>query len=71
MNDVAVVVLVVLAVLVTVAAVVWLRRPARDEGPRLMGNDPAPYDDPAQADARGAVNKNSWMLGGGGGGGGG
>ncbi|MCZ2817191.1 hypothetical protein [Modestobacter sp. VKM Ac-2984] len=35
------------------------------------GNDPARPDDPAAPDARGAVNRSSWMLGGGGGGGGG
>jgi hypothetical protein len=52
-----------------VGAVIALRAPSRT-GALLDGNDPARADVAADADARGAVNRNSWMLGGGGGGGG-
>jgi hypothetical protein len=54
-------------VLVLVSAVLALRTPSRT-GPRLDGNDPTRADAVADADARGAVNRNSWMLGGEGGG---
>jgi hypothetical protein len=65
-----VVAVVTAAVLFVVGVVLALRRPPH-EGPLLEGNDPARTGAPTAADARGAVNRSSWMLGGGGGGGGG
>ena len=62
-------VVLLLSALFLVGAVFALRRPSRT-GERLDGNDPARADVVTDADARGAVNRNSWMLGGGGGGGG-
>ena len=61
-------VVLLLAGLFLVGAVFAFRTPSRT-GPRLDGNDPARAGAVADADARGAVNRNSWMLGGGGGGG--
>jgi hypothetical protein len=59
-----------LAVLVVVAATLYLRpRPGRDEPRDQLPDGPLDRDRPAGPDARGAVNRNSWMLGGGGTGG--
>lgn len=60
-------VLVLAAVLGLVLLVLGVRvalRPQPD--PQLDGNDLARFDALVPADARGAVNRNSWMLGGGG-----
>jgi hypothetical protein len=71
-GEVLLLVVIGLALLVLVGLGV---RAGRTSGPGdaagLHGNDPARPGDPAGPDARGAVNKSSWMLGGGGGGGGG
>lgn len=64
-------VLVVAALLVTLLAAVVVRRSGRTRGngPQLP-DGPLDRDGSApEADARGAVNRNSWMLGGGGTGG--
>ncbi|MCZ2830956.1 hypothetical protein O2W14_19110 [Modestobacter sp. VKM Ac-2986] len=62
---VAVVVLLALGVLVGCAVRASDRR-APDDHVGLEGNDPARPGAVHPADARGAVNRNSWMLGGGG-----
>lgn len=64
-----IVVVLLVSALLLIGAVVALRRPAQP-GARLEGNDPARADVVTDADARTAVNQDSWMLGGGGGGGG-
>jgi hypothetical protein len=61
-----------IVLLVLVGLGVRAGRPSgRGDAAGLHGNDPARPGDPAAPDARGAVNRSSWMLGGGGGGGGG
>jgi len=56
------------AVLIAVGLFLWIVvravRRAPDRGPVLQGSDPAPAAPPTSADARGAVNRHSWMLGG-------
>ncbi|MCZ2835889.1 hypothetical protein [Modestobacter sp. VKM Ac-2985] len=66
-----VVLLVVIGVLLLVLVGLGVRASTRGDAAGRNGNDPARPDDPAAPDARGAVNRSSWMLGGGGGGGGG
>ena len=61
-------------VVVAMGLFLWAMARAVRGGPAgehtgLRGNDPAPADDVTAADARGAVNRHSWMLGGGGSGG--
>jgi len=60
--------------LVAVALFLWMvvraaRTAPGDEHAVLRGNDPAPAAPMTGSDARGAVNRHSWMLGGGGSGG--
>ncbi|MGY1858113.1 hypothetical protein [Modestobacter sp. SYSU DS0290] len=69
-------VLVLVPTVVVIAAVVYLgsrrRRWERMSEPEVPSNDPPGRGTGAEMqppDARGAVNKNSWMLGGGGSGG--
>lgn len=69
MGEVLLLVGIGLALLVLVG--LGVRSSGRGDAAGLDGNDPARPGDPAGPDARGAVNKSSWMLGGGGGGGGG
>lgn len=69
-SALAVTVVVVLA-LVGIGALVLIRAVRRRRQGWYAPSGGATSAEPRSADARGAVNRNSWMLGGGGGGGGG